>query len=149
MLSSAQLALAHPQSIVDTDIRMSKGSSKGGASHEVGTANLNGMTMCRDRRTSSDPPGSPSSPSTLTPRHPQRIRQPNNFLVTQSHYWSPWERRRFIDGGVRLAGGPPDNFHARQEDAPDDRDDVQSGVSTLQPAYQVYPAAYREWAASQ
>ena len=103
---------------------------------EVSITNSDGTNMGRDRRTVLD---SPSSVSPLILQHPQPALQkgaPIPASAVSSQYVIPWEERRSVDGGVRLAGGPADDVMAF-----DDQEDIRSGISTLPPEYQVYPAA--------
>ncbi|PIL28496.1 hypothetical protein GSI_08534 [Ganoderma sinense ZZ0214-1] len=121
----------------------SRSASEGGAPHEIRPSDLDGMLVGREGRTVFEPTGSPSAASSLILRHPQRTRERNGHRVTlsigSSRYVSLREERRSVDGGVRLAGGPPAGVG--QQDPFDDRDDVRDGMSALPPAYQVYPAA--------
>ena len=102
---------------------------------EVSITNSEGTNMPRDRRTVLD---SPSSVSPFILQHPETAGQngaPIPASAVSSQYVVPWEERRSVDGGVRLAGGPPGDVRAF-----DDEDDVRSGISTLPPAYGVYMA---------
>lgn len=130
-LSLAQSVPAYFQTM--TQIHVSRGSG------ERGMPNM--MPGC-DRRTVFEPLDSPSSASPLLARHPRRAVYYEGLPVTQregsSHYVGlQGERRRSIDGGVRIAGGPLPGS-SRQDDADDD---IRSGLSTLPPSYQVYPVA--------
>ncbi|KAM5546328.1 hypothetical protein V8D89_000454 [Ganoderma adspersum] len=134
-LSLAQSAPAYPQTTTQIHIHVSRGAGEGGMLNE------DGLVMGRDRRTVFEPLDSPSSVSPLLVRHPRRRLHHEGPPVTQSAGPSRYvglqdERRRSIDGGVRIAGGPPGSL--RQDDADDD---IRSGLSTLPPSYQVYPAA--------
>ena len=112
--------------------------------HENTTTDLeDGAGMGGDRRTGFEPLGSPSSASPLLPRRPRGMRNQKDSPIAPSagtsRYLSPPDdRRRSMDGGVRLAGGPAEEV-PEQEDARGD--DVRSGLSTLPPAYGLYPGA--------
>ena len=141
LLSLQQTAPAHPQ--VPAEVRTSWSSGERSVPHEIHTTGLSGMTMGRDRLTGFEPLGSPSSASPLLARHPRGILRHKDSPVTPSveasRYMSPLdERRRSIDGGVRIAGGPLGGL--RPDDPSRADDDVRSGLSTLPPSYQLYPA---------
>ncbi|KAM5545308.1 hypothetical protein V8D89_000921 [Ganoderma adspersum] len=117
-------------------IRVSRSTSEHEGAGEITTTNPDGTNVPRDRRTVFD---SPSSAPPLILQHPEPAGQksaPIPESVESSQYVVPCEGRRSVDGGVRLAGGPPGDVRAF-----DDQEDVRSGMSTLPPEYQVYPAA--------
>ncbi|KAM5530004.1 hypothetical protein V8D89_016329, partial [Ganoderma adspersum] len=142
LLSLPQTAPAHQHA--PAEIRASWSSGERSVPHDIRTTGLSGTAMGRDRLTGFEPLGSPSSASPLLARHPRGILRHKGSPVTSSagpsRYVSPLdERRRSIDGGVRIAGGPLGG--SRQDDRPGADDDVRSGLSTLPPSYQLYPAA--------
>lgn len=127
-LSSPQPAPAYPQPMVGA--RVSESSSECTVPREVRTTDLK---LDRDRFTGFEPLNSSSSTDPLIPRE-----QSNHSTIpsaASNRYPSPrQERRRSVDGGVRLAGGLPG-----QED-PTLLDDRRSSISTLPPAYQEHTA---------
>ena len=142
LLSLQHTAPAHPHA--RAEIRTSWSSGERNVPHEIRTTGLSGMAMGRDRLTGFEPLGSPSSASPLLARHPRGILRHKDSPVTPSveasRYTSPLdERRRSVDGGVRIAGGPLGGL--RQDDSLGADEDVRSGLSTLPPSYQMYPAA--------
>ena len=93
-------------------------------------------------RTGFEPLSSLSSVSPLWPQRSRGMQLQKEPPVTPGtgtsrHLSPPDERRRSVDGGVRLGGGPMED--ERQDD--DRGDDAHSGVSTLPPAYGLYAAA--------
>ncbi|KAM5545324.1 hypothetical protein V8D89_000937 [Ganoderma adspersum] len=139
VLSLAESAPAYPQSTLD--IHISKSAREDGELHEIRATNLGRTNMGSGRRTVFEPP--PGSPSTDAPPVLQQVRQkgaPTPASAGPSRYGVQCEeRRRSVDGGVRLAGGPLDD--ARQDEPYDDQEDIGSGVSTLPPVYRVYQPA--------
>ena len=118
----------------------SRSSGDRGVRHQVQVASLSGTTMGCDRLTGSEPLGSPSSASAIFGQRPYGTLQHKGSTVTQSvktsRQMSPLEdRRRSIDGGVRVTGGPFRGL--RQDDA---EDDVRSELSAFPPSYQMYHA---------
>ncbi|KAI1788038.1 hypothetical protein LXA43DRAFT_670403 [Ganoderma leucocontextum] len=145
LLSLSPPVPAYTQAPAETRASGSSGPGERSVPHEIQTTDLDGMRMGRDRRTGFEPLGSPSSASPLLARRPHGGRQqqkdsPITSSAGLSRYTSPLdERRRSVDGGVRIAGGPPGNLG--QEDAlGDGDDDVRSGLSTLPPSYRLYTA---------
>lgn len=110
--------------------------------HELRTTDPEEMSG--DRRTGFEPlcSCSPSSASPLLLRRSRGMQHQKGSPITPSvgtsRHLSPVdERRRSIDGSVRLGGGPMEN--ERQDG--DRGDDAYSEVPTLPPAYGSYPAA--------
>ena len=130
--------LEHDDHSVISDIGPSVSRNTGGREgpREVSITNSDGTNMGRDRRTVFD---SPSSASPLILQPPETAHQksaPIPASTVSSQYVAPCEERRSVDGGVRLAGGPPGEVRAF-----DDEEDVRGGISTLPPEYQVYTSA--------
>ena len=106
--------------------------------HEIRT-DLAATTRPRTGMAGFEPLGSPSVVSPLMSRlhgAQQGTYSPISPTTDWSRHRSPLEERRSMDGGVRLAGGPPRVVGGVAED-----DDVRSAVSTLPPSYQLYPSA--------
>ena len=132
-LSLSESAPAYPQPTLD--MRTLKSAREGGNSHEISATNLG-----PGRRTLFEL--SPGSPLADAPTAPQQARQKDAPTPTSAGPSRTvvrcGERRRSVDGGVRLAGGPLDDaWH--NDSSFDDQEDMDSGVSTLPPAYRVYP----------
>ena len=131
-LSLSESAPAYPQPTLD--IRTLKSTREGGESHEISVTNL-----CPSRRTLFEL--SRSSPLADAPTVPQQARQKDAPIPTSAGPSRTvvrcGERRRSVDGGVRLAGGPLDDGWQNHSSF-DDQEDMDSGVSTLPPAYRVY-----------
>ncbi|KAM5545325.1 hypothetical protein V8D89_000938 [Ganoderma adspersum] len=111
-LSTTQSVPAYPQATVHRC--MFTGTSESWVPYEVRTTDLNGMVMGRDRFTSFEPLGQPSSASPPT-QHPRGTLRRKGFAVTSSAGLSYYvgsldERTMSINGGVRIARGPPENL---------------------------------------
>lgn len=100
--------------LTTTQMHVPKGAGEHGAPNEVRTSYRDGLTMNRDLRTVFEPLAWPLSASPLLARQPRETLDCEDPPVTQSagtsRYVSPLDettRRRYMDGGVRIAGGPP------------------------------------------